>query len=66
MYGICRLHSYGVCGSLLPWLRKFFTGRTHQTKIGSSLSDVIDLVSGHYGDVQASGVGPLMFLIYIL
>jgi len=35
---------------------------THQTKIGPSLSDVIDLISGV---VQGSAVRPLMFLIYI-
>ena len=40
----------------------FFTGRTHRTKVGCSLSDVIELLSGV---VQGSGLGPLMFVIYI-
>ena len=57
-----RLYSYGIRGGLLLWLRKFFTGRTHQTKIDSSLSDVAELLSGV---VQGSGIGPCMFLIYI-
>jgi len=44
------------------WLKHFFTHRRHQTKVGNLLSDVEDLISGV---VQGSGIGPLMFLIYI-
>ena len=40
---------------------KLFTG-THQTKIGPYLSDTTTLISGV---IQGSGVGPLMFLVYI-
>lgn len=57
-----RLKSYGICGTLLLWLQSFFSGRTHQTKVDSSLSDVAELISGV---VQGSGIGPLMFVIYI-
>jgi len=57
-----RLHSYGICKSLLLWLKHFFTHRRHPTKVGNLLSDVEDLISGV---VQGSGIGPLMFLIYI-
>ena len=35
---------------------------THQTKINNILSDSANLVSGV---VQGSGIGPLMFLVYI-
>jgi len=38
------------------------TGRTHQTKIETTLSDLAVLRSGV---VQGSGIGPLMFLVYI-
>lgn len=41
-----RLYSYGIRDSVLLWLKNFFTGRTHQTKIGSSFSDICDLISG--------------------
>ena len=46
----------------MQWLREFFTARTHQTRVGFSLSSVIQLLSGV---VQGSGTGPLMFLSYI-
>ena len=57
-----RLHSYGIRGTVLQWLKQFFTGRTHQTKIETALSDLAVLLSGV---VQGSGIGPLMFLVYI-
>ena len=43
-------------------LQSFFTGRTHQTRVGLSLSAVAELLSGV---VQGSGIGPVLFLIYI-
>jgi len=57
-----KLHSYGVRGNVLLWLQNFFSFRTIQTKIDSSLSEIADLISGV---VQGSGIGPLMFLTYI-
>ena len=56
------LSRYGIRGSVLSWLKNFFTPRTHETKIDNILSDSVDLVSGV---VQGSGIGPLMFLVYI-
>ena len=41
-----RLQSYGVQGNLLLWLRRFFCNRFHQTKVGSSLSNEAELISG--------------------
>ena len=40
-----------------------FVGRSHQTKVGLCLSDVVALLSGV---IQGSGIGSVMFLIYIL
>jgi len=57
-----RLHYYGIRGMVLQWLKFFFTGRTHQTKIETILSDLAVLLSGV---VQGSEIGPLMFLVYI-
>jgi len=53
---------YGIQGDLLCWIRNFFVGQSHQTKVGLCLSDVVALLSGV---IQGSGIGPLMFLIYI-
>jgi len=47
---------------LLRWLTEFFTGRTHQTRVGLSLSAVAELLSGV---VQGSSIAPMLFLIYI-
>jgi len=40
----------------------FFKGRTHQTRVGQYLSPLADMISGV---IQGSGVGPVMFLVYI-
>ena len=55
-----RLHSYGVRGVLLSWLKNFFTGHMHQTKIDFAVSDIAVLLSGV---VQGSGIGPTMKLL---
>ena len=34
-----KLQSYNITGSVLSWLQRFFSGHTHQTKLGDSLSD---------------------------
>ena len=57
-----RLFSYGVRGSVLLWIENFFAERTHQTKVGTCLSDPLALTSGV---VQGSGIGPIAFLVYI-
>jgi len=57
-----RLHSYGIRDNVLLWLKSLFCGRKMCTKVGSELSDVVELVSGI---VQGSVLGPMMFLAYI-
>ena len=49
-------------GPVLLWILNFFAERTHRTKIGPHLSDTATLITGV---IQGSGVGPLMFLVYI-
>ena len=55
-----RLYAYGIRGDVLTWLKNFLSGRTHQTKVGRSLSEIANLLSGV---VQGNGVGPVMFVI---
>ena len=56
------LHAYGIQGPLLKWIQNFLTGRTRQTRIDRSLSEIADLLSGV---VQGSGLGPMLFLVFI-
>jgi len=57
-----KLAAFGISGTLLGWIKNFLINRSHQTKVGVSLSDIVQLISGV---VQGSGLGPLLFLIYI-
>jgi len=44
------------------WLRNFITGRSQCTKVGGTLSEFVDLLSGV---IQGSVLGPLLFLTFI-
>jgi len=57
-----KLHSYDVRGNVLMWLQNFFSGHEIQTKI-DQFFDIADLI---IGVDQGSGIGPLMFLTYIV
>ena len=57
-----KLSGYGISGCLHMWLIDFLSGRTHQTRVGSSVSDVADIKSGV---IQGSCLGPILFLLYI-
>jgi len=46
----------------LGGLGTFFTSRTQQTKVGMTLSELINLLSGV---IQGSSIGPVMLLMYI-
>jgi len=56
------LYAYGIRESVLNWIQNFITCRTHQTRVGSSVSEIVDLLSGV---VQGSGIGPLLFLVFV-
>ena len=57
-----RLKCYGIGGNLLIWLRNFLKNRTHCTRVGNSVSETCDLLSGV---IQGSNVGPLLFISFI-
>jgi len=47
----------------LSWLLNFFSDRTRQTKINSSLSEPENLLSVV---IQGSGIGPVMFVMFVM
>ena len=57
-----KLTACGISDCLLHWIENFLCNRSHQTRVEMSLSVVAELISGI---VQGSGIGPLLFLIYI-
>jgi hypothetical protein len=57
-----RLKQYGIKGVLLSWLKQFFTGRSHKTRVDTALSNIAALLSGV---IQGSGIGPTAFIIYL-
>ena len=59
---IYRLEQYGIAGCLLQWIKNFLSTRTQVTRVDDSFSAVCALSSSV---VQGSGVGPLLFVIYI-
>jgi ribonucleases P/MRP protein subunit RPP40 len=59
---LIKLSAYGITGSLLKWIDSFLSNRTQRTRVGSSLSDSVNLTSGV---VLGSVIGPLLFLLFI-
>ena len=57
-----KLTAYGISGCLLAWIAGFLSNRTQQTRVGSILSNIANLISGV---VQGSVIGPLLFLLFI-
>ena len=57
-----RLKTYGINGQLLLWIKNFLSDRNHCTRVGNVESTILPLLSGV---IQGSGIGPLMFVMYI-
>jgi len=57
-----RLWQYGIDGSLLDWIGNFLSERTQVTRVGNQLSSMATL---YICTIQGSGIGPLLFLIYL-
>ena len=59
---LCKLEMYGIKGDVLSWIESFLLGRNQRVKVGKSLSNPTEILSGV---TQGSVLGPLLFLVFI-
>ena len=59
---LSKLRSHNISGDLLCFITDFLSNRSQRTRVGNSLSEIKELISGV---IQGSCLGPLLFLLYV-
>ena len=59
---LIKLAAYGIRDTLLSWIERFLSGRTHYVSINIASSELLNVLSGV---PQGTVLGPILFLIYV-
>ena len=57
-----KLRAYGLKGNVLDWVEDFLHGRQQIVRVGNSMSDQTEIMSGV---PQGSVLGPVLFLLFV-
>ena len=59
---IIKLQNYGICPSIISWIKSFITGRQQYVQLEGIKSNKLQVISGI---PQGSVIGPMLFILFI-